>query len=60
VEPLNPGVDIATGDTIYLVPDGSEAAFVPDFGQSSPLGTSGNRSAGLSDDTSEPNGPSPL
>jgi hypothetical protein len=60
VEPLNPGVDIATGDTIYLVPDASEAAFVPDFGQSSPLGTSGDQSAGLSDDASEPSGPSSL
>jgi hypothetical protein len=61
VEPLNPGADIATGDTIYLVPDASEAAaFVPDFGQSSPLGMSGDRSAGLTDDASEPNGPSSL
>jgi hypothetical protein len=60
VEPLNPGADIATGDTIYLVPDASEAAFVPDFGQSSPLGTSGDRSAGLTDNESEPNGPSSL
>ncbi|MGE5524724.1 MAG: hypothetical protein ACM3SS_13490, partial [Rhodospirillaceae bacterium] len=42
VEPLNPGADIATGDTVYLVPDKSETAFVPDFGQSSPLGASGD------------------
>lgn len=60
VEPLNPGADIATGDTIYLVPDASEIAFVPDFGQSSPLGTSGDQSAGLTDEASEPNGPSSL
>jgi hypothetical protein len=60
VEPLNPGVDIATGDTIYLVPDASEAAFVPDFGLSSPLGASGERSASMTDDAGEPSGPSSL
>ena len=54
VEPLNPGVDIATGDTVYVVPDGSEAAFVPDFGSSSPLGTSGDQSASMTDDAGEP------
>lgn len=53
VEPLNPGADIATGDTVYLVPDGSEVAFVPDFGQSSPLGASGDYSAGVSDESGE-------
>jgi hypothetical protein len=53
VEPLNPGADIATGDTVYLVPDGSEVAFVPDFGQSSPLGATGDYSASTTDDSGE-------
>jgi len=60
VEPLNPGADIATGDTIYVVPGDAEVAFVPDFGQSSPLGASGEYSAGVTDESSEANEPSSL
>lgn len=53
VEPLNPGADIATGDTVYLVPDRSETAFIPDFGQSSPLGASGDHAASVTDESRE-------
>jgi hypothetical protein len=45
VEPLNAGADIATGDTVYVVPGGSEVAIVPEFAPSSPLGASGDQSA---------------
>jgi hypothetical protein len=52
VEPLTPEADLASGDTIYLVPDGAEVAFVPEFGTGSPLGTSGDYSAGVTESES--------
>lgn len=33
VEPLTPGADLASGTTVYAVPQGHELVFLPDFGR---------------------------
>lgn len=53
VEPLTPQADLTTGDTVYLVPENADIVFAPDFGDSSPLGATGERSASMSDDAGE-------
>jgi hypothetical protein len=59
VEPLNPGADIATGDTVYI-PDGSQVVFLSDFDRPrSPAGKA-EQSASVDDDTTGASGPSSL
>jgi len=44
VEPLTPGADLASGTTVYVVPQGHELVFLPDFGNSA-AGNSGEYAA---------------
>jgi hypothetical protein len=61
VEPLTPGADIATGSTVYVVPEGPQTVMVPEIRDSNPLANTGDRSAGASpSEGAEANTPSPL
>ena len=51
VEPLTPDADIATADTVYLAPDGSVAAFAPDLDRSDAMASSGDYSAGMTEES---------
>lgn len=52
VEPLTANADLAYGETVYIAPDGSSGTLAPEFGNSSPLGTSGDYSAGVTESES--------
>lgn len=58
VEPLAPSADLAQGQTVYVAPDGSSGTIAPELGNSSPLGTSGGYSAGVTEMESEASSPS--